>query len=75
MVIAHAGWFLWPLIPLAWFTFFFLIFVFLVRSRRRRWWDGTRSGESVLAERFARGEIDEAEYRGRRAVLREGGEK
>jgi putative membrane protein len=75
MIIAHAGWFLWPLIPLAWFAFFFLIVFFVLRPRRRRWWDGTRSGESVLAERFARGEIDEAEYRGRRAVLREGGDK
>ena len=75
MLIAHAGWFLWPLIPLLWFTFFVFVVVFVVRPRRRRWWDGTRSGESVLAERFARGEIDEAEYRGRRAVLREGGEK
>jgi putative membrane protein len=74
MLIAHTGWFLWPLIPLAWFTLFFLLVFFVLRPRRR-WWGGTRSGESVLAERFARGEIDEAEYRGRRAVLREGGDK
>ena len=31
---------------------------------------GGPSGESVLAERFARGEIDEQEYRQRREVLR-----
>jgi uncharacterized membrane protein len=29
----------------------------------------------VLSERFARGEIDEAEYRRRRDVLREGGNR
>jgi len=30
-----------------------------------------RSAEDVLADRFARGEIDEAEYRQRREALRE----
>jgi putative membrane protein len=30
-----------------------------------------RSAEDVLADRFARGEIDEAEYRRRREALRE----
>ena len=30
-----------------------------------------RSAEDVLADRFARGEIDEAEYRQRRETLRE----
>jgi putative membrane protein len=32
--------------------------------------DGTRSAEQVLAERFAQGEVDEAEYRERLGVLR-----
>jgi len=40
-----------------------------VRSRRARWLDGRRSGESVLSERFARGEIDEEEYARRLRVL------
>jgi putative membrane protein len=31
----------------------------------------TRSAEDVLAERYARGEIDEQEYRSRRDVLRQ----
>ena len=31
---------------------------------------GHRDGQAVLAERYARGEIDEAEYRARRATLR-----
>ena len=62
----------WPLIPLFWFLSS-PSSVFVVRPRRARWRDGQPSGESVLAERFARGEIDEAEYRRRRDVLREGG--
>ncbi|GAA3367959.1 hypothetical protein GCM10020367_64500 [Streptomyces sannanensis] len=32
---------------------------------------GQRRAEELLAERFARGEIDEDEYRRRRALLRE----
>ena len=50
-----------------------LFFAFVVRPRRARWLDSRRSGEAVLSERYARGEIDEAEYRRRREVLREGG--
>ena len=76
MLLAHTGhWFLWPLIPLLFWFLFIAFLVFVVRPRRARWWDGRRSGESVLAERFARGEIDEAEYRARRDVLRDGGKR
>jgi len=76
MLLAHAGhWFLWPLIPLFWFLLFALVVIFVVRPRRARWLDDRRSGESVLSERFARGEIDETEYRRRRDVLREGGNR
>ena len=32
-------------------------------------WSGRMSAEELLAQRFARGEIDEAEYRQRLAVL------
>jgi len=75
MLLAHAGhWFLWPLIPLLWFLLFALFVIFVVR-RRGRGLDDRRSGESVLSERFARGEIDETEYRRRRDVLREGGNR
>jgi putative membrane protein len=37
-----------------------------------RWWRNgpNRRAQGVLAERYARGEIDEAEYRERSAVLR-----
>ncbi|MGW1159640.1 SHOCT domain-containing protein [Streptomyces sp. NPDC002513] len=34
-------------------------------------WGGSRQAEDLLAERFARGEIDEDEYRRRLTVLRE----
>jgi putative membrane protein len=32
----------------------------------------TRTAESVLAERYAHGEIDEEEFRRRRAIIRDG---
>jgi putative membrane protein len=72
-------WFL--LIPLFWFLVV-VGFVVFFGSRRRRWaaaghgpcgpWSGTvgrSQATSVLAERFARGEIDEAEYRARLETL------
>lgn len=63
------GWFPWfPLVPLLFVGLW--IFVLTVVFRRR-WRIGARhAGEAVLAERYARGEIDEQEYRQRRAVLR-----
>ena len=63
----HDGWpfpFLFPL-----FFFVVLLLVFGPWRRRRRWHGPT--GEGVLAERYARGEIDEDEYRSRRQVLRD----
>lgn len=73
------GWFF----PGFFFPFFFVIFwlliVFLVwgswcrwghhREHQHRWEDG-RSAEELLANRFARGEIDEEEYNKRLEVLR-----
>lgn len=60
-----------------------IVTLVLVRRRRHGWppygppgfgpWGAdaaARSAEGVLAERFARGEIDEAEYRARLEVLR-----
>jgi putative membrane protein len=73
--LAHAGWgpgAWWPIFPLFWIALWgVLIFVFL-RSRRR-WggWHASHSGEGVLAERYARGEINEEEYRARLTVLRQ----
>ena len=61
-------WFpLFPLIPL----FFIGLWVLIFATFGRRWrHHPRRSGESVLAERYARGEIDAQEYRERRTTLR-----
>lgn len=61
-------WFPWfPIIPLLFLT----VWIVVIVSFRRRWRHcGPRGGEHVLAERYARGEIDEREYRERRATLR-----
>jgi len=64
----HHGWFPWfPLVPLFFIGVWIFLFAFVFR---RRWRMGGPSGEAVLAERYARGEIDEQEYRHRREVLR-----
>ena len=64
---------LFLLIPLFWLLVILLV-VGLVGRRWRRTggpgWGPAASGESVLAERFARGDIDEVEYRARLEVLR-----
>ena len=61
----HGFWF--PIVPLLFLSLWITAFVVI----GRRWRHAYRpSGESVLAERYARGEIDEAEYLERRAVLR-----
>jgi len=78
---AYGGWGPGPwllLIPLFWIGVVVAVVAFAA-SRRRRWaaagygppWAGspTRSATSVLAERYARGEIDEAEYRARLETL------
>ncbi len=60
---------LWILVPLLfWGT---LLYFFVTRARR--WGPSWRSGEAVLAERYARGEIDADEYASRLATLREKG--
>ncbi|MFO7294159.1 MAG: SHOCT domain-containing protein [Actinomycetes bacterium] len=56
-----------PLIPFLFFLFWVGVAVFFGRRWRR---EPRRSGEEILAERYARGEITEEEYRERREVLR-----
>jgi putative membrane protein len=60
-------WFIFPLL------FWALIIFLVVRAFRRcgRFGPNWRSGEAVLAERYAKGEIDADEYRNRLTVLRE----
>jgi len=62
-------WGFWPVLPFLWFVFWGgLVAAFVLR--RRRWYPSGR-GQSLLAERFASGDITEAEYRTRLAVLQE----
>lgn len=66
-------------VPLVWILVFVLIFAIFGRRWRRSAADGSgpwgrnapsRQAETTLAERFARGDIDEVEYRARLEVLR-----
>ena len=66
----HGFGFIFPL--LFWLLLFAGIFFLVRRKQDWREWHGVRSGEAVLAERYAKGEISEEEYRQRKAVLREG---
>jgi putative membrane protein len=70
-VLAHAGW--WPEFGLLWIVLIwgFVAFFFW----RRRGWrhDPSTSGEAVLGDRYARGEITEDEYRERLRVLKDTG--
>lgn len=72
VTLAHSGPGWWIFFPLFWVGVWFVLVAFVWR-RRRGWWarNGRASGEVVLGERFARGEISDAEYRERLAVLRE----
>ncbi len=75
-----AGYGFWWIFPLLFWVLIIGGILFLFGRRRHAWhawhdWQGVRSGESVLAERYAKGEISEEEYRQRKAVLREGGER
>jgi putative membrane protein len=76
-VVAHGPWGdggYWPLFllfPLFWILVIGL-FIFIGRRawRRNHRWAAAQGGEGVLRERYARGEIDETEYRKRLEVLR-----
>ena len=75
----HAGWDgPGPWIGLVWLVVVasvIALFVFRASRWRGRGYEhrGHGSAEAVLAERYARGEITEDEYRKSRAVLRENG--
>lgn len=74
-----AGWgWAFFLIPVFWILVIGLVVFLVTRGRRRAWaeggdgppWARSGSAESTLAERFAKGDIDETEYRARLEVLR-----
>ncbi|MGH3344610.1 MAG: SHOCT domain-containing protein [Carbonactinosporaceae bacterium] len=61
----------WPVFPLLWALLWAAIIITAIVLWRRRAAAGpSRGGESVLAERYARGDISEDEYGKRLAVLR-----
>ncbi len=70
------GWIFPLFFMLFWVAFWVFIVSFLWRGWHRwgheRWhhWGGNSSAEGLLADRFARGEIDEEEYNKRLEVLR-----
>ncbi len=78
---AGFGW-VFLLIPLFWIALIVFLVVFFAARRRRYGWYGPGhpgrpgfgappwSAERTLAERFAKGDIDEQEYRARLEVLR-----
>ena len=64
-------WFFWPLIPLFWIVVVALVLRFVVFRGRRGWHESPMDrARGVLAERYARGEIDAEEYRRRSDELR-----
>jgi putative membrane protein len=66
----HGGW--WALYPIVWFFLIVgAIYFFGRRIRRHHHQRPFQAGEAVLAERYARGEITEQEYRDRLGVLRQ----
>jgi putative membrane protein len=61
-------WFL--VFPVFWLT---VVVVLAIVFRRQRWGHTHHgSGEALLGERYARGEITEEEYRQRLSVIRDG---
>ena len=61
----------WPVFPLFWLLVVATVVTLFVRGgRRRARFSGQRAGERALAERYAAGDIDDAEYHRRLGVLR-----
>ncbi|WP_163509907.1 SHOCT domain-containing protein [Fodinicola acaciae] len=70
----------WPIFPLTWLLVWAAVITTIVLVLRRRGRafgaaTATRTAESVLADRYARGEIDDEEYRRRLEILRAKPEK
>ena len=61
----------WPVFPIFWLLIAGLVVWSIVRFRREGGGSGSRSADAVLADRFARGEINVDEYRERLKVLKD----
>lgn len=70
------GWVIMGLVMLAFWAGVVALVVFAIRNSRSgagrydQRWPGNDDPERILAQRFARGEIDETEYRARLDALR-----
>jgi putative membrane protein len=72
------GWFFPGILMMLFWILVFVVIVSMIWRRHRwghyhdhgRYWQGEKAPEDVLADRFARGEIDEEEYNKRLEVLR-----
>lgn len=83
LLAIHPGghWYMWFFFPFFWIFAIFLCFalfrLFAFRFAgpppwwRGRHWEREDGAEAILRARFAKGEIDEAEYRRLRDVLRD----
>ena len=77
--LMHATWGAWPWLAPLWILLWIVVVATVIRivTGRRGFWCGpyaSRRGhgaDQILAERFARGEIDAAEYQSRRDALRQ----
>ena len=63
----------WPIFPLFWIVLWGVVIFAIFRFRGRGGWHRGPSAESVLAERYARGEIEVEEYQERLSVLKQTG--
>lgn len=64
------GW--WPIFPILWVILWGTLIFVAYRFFRGNRWQRDRSAQDVLSERYARGEINEEEYRKRLSVLKSG---
>ena len=75
--LLHETWGAWPLFAPLWILLWFIVIAAVLRIVFRRGvWCGPgrwspRDPDAILSERFARGDIDETEYRARRDALRQ----
>lgn len=68
----HGGFGWWFIFPLFWIL---LIALFVFGRRRGHQAEHRRAAEGVLRERYARGDVDETEFRQRLEVLRGSGHR
>jgi len=76
MPLMHESWGAWPWLAPLWILLWIVVIatVFRLVVRRGGWWCGPWNGagrgpQEILADRFARGEIDASEYRARLDTL------